>query len=30
VLETGRMRTDNAAVLVGAGMLSVLIFRCWR
>lgn len=25
-LKTGRMRTDNAAALVGAGMLSVLIF----
>jgi Kef-type K+ transport system membrane component KefB len=25
-LATGRMRTDNAAALVGAGMLSVLLF----
>lgn len=25
-VQTGRMRTDNAAALVGAGMLSVLLF----
>ena len=25
-VSTGRMRTDNAAALVGAGMLSVLLF----
>ena len=28
-VATGRMRGDNAAALVGAGMLSLLLFRCW-
>lgn len=27
-LDTGRMRPENAAALVGAAMLSVLVFPC--